>query len=81
MVLTNFVEIKWEFAGNRTIESGFQIRGPILIEDMFAASVLFADARYPRVNTFAAIYVLDSSFTEEEENILTNVVGSDEIGF
>lgn len=80
-ILTYFVEIEGELAGNGTIESSFQVRGPILVEDMLATGVFLADTRHSRINTFAAIYVLDGCFAEEEEHVLTDVVGSNEIWF
>ena len=38
-ILTNFIKVKWKFARNRTIESGFEKGGPVFVENVLAAGI------------------------------------------
>lgn len=38
-----------------------------------------ADSGYSRVNIFTAVYILNSRFPEKEVNIITNIVGTNEM--
>lgn len=78
-ILTNFVKIKRKLSRYRAIQARFQIRSPILIQDILSAGVFLTNARHPRVHAFAAIYILYGGFAKEEEYVLSYVVRTDEI--
>lgn len=69
----HFIEIKRKFTRYTAIDARLQICRPILAENIFATNVLFADTRYSRVHSFAAIYVFDSCFAEKEVHVFANV--------
>lgn len=79
--LTNLVEIEREFSRYGTVESGFEVSGPILRQDVLAAGVLLADPRHPRIHALAAIDVFHGRFPEEEEDVFAYIEGADEIRF
>lgn len=81
MVLTDFVEVERIFAGYGTVEPSFQVSGPIVVEDVLAARVLFAHSGHAGEYAFAAVDVLDGGFTEEEEHVLADVVGAHKVRF
>lgn len=79
--LTNFVEVKWKLSRNRTVQTSFQIRSPILIQDIFTACILLANTSDSRIHAFATIDIFDGGLSKEEENVLANIVRSHEIRF
>lgn len=62
----DFVEVERELAGDRAVQSGFQVRRPVLAEDVLAARVFLAHAGDSRVHALPAVDVLDGGFSEEE---------------
>lgn len=78
---TDLVEVEWKLSGYGTVETGFEESGPVLRQDVFAAVVLLADACHPRVDVLAAVDVLDGRFTEEEIDVIANVVRADKVRF
>lgn len=80
-LLTDFIEVEWEFARDGAVESRFQVGSPILRQDIFTAGIVLANACNARVDAFAAIDVLDGGFAEEEEHVLADIVRSHEIRF
>lgn len=77
----NFVEIEWKLARNTAIQARLQIGGPVLAEDVLAASVFFADARDSTVDGLAAVDVFDGRFAEKEIHVVANVERAHEIRF
>lgn len=80
IILTYFVEVKWKLAGNRAIQSGLEVCGPILREDIFTPGVSLADSRHAGVHTFAAVDVLDRGLAEKEEHVAADVIRTHEVG-
>lgn len=80
-VLTDLVEVERVFAGYGTVEPSFQVRGPIVVENVLAAGVLFAHPGHAGKYAFAAVDVLDGGLAEEEEHVLADVVGAHEVRF
>lgn len=78
-IRTDLVEVEWEFSGYRTVEAGFEESGPILRQNVLATIILLADAGHARVNVLAAVDVLNSRFSEEEVDIIPDVVRTHEI--
>lgn len=76
-----FIEVKWEFAGDAAIDARLQVGRPILADHIFAATIILADPCYTRIDSFAAIYILDGMFTKEEVDVFANVEGANEIRF
>lgn len=81
ILLTDFVEVERIFSGYGAVESGFQVRGPVVVKYIFSTCVLLTHPGYTRKYAFAAINILDGGFTEEEENVLADVIGAHEVGF
>jgi len=52
-----------------------------VVQYVFATRVLLAHPRHAGKYAFAAIDVFDGGFTEEEENVLADVIGAHEIRF
>ncbi len=73
------VEVVGELPGDGAVEPGLQVGRPILVEDVLAACVALADACNARVDTLAAVHVLDGNLTEEEVDILADLVGADKV--
>lgn len=80
-ILTYFVEVKWKLAGYRAIQSGLEVRGPILREYVFTAGVSFANSRHAGIHTFTAVYVFDRGLAEKEEHVAADIIRSDKIWF
>lgn len=79
LILTYFVEIKRELAGYRAIQSGLEVRGPILREYIFTAGVPLANSRHAGIHTFTAVYIFDRGLAEKEEHVAADVVRPDKI--
>lgn len=80
-VLTDLVEVERIFAGYGTVEPSFQVRGPVVVEYVFAARVLLAHPGDAGEYALAAVDVLDGGLTEEEEHVLADVVGAHKVRF
>lgn len=80
-VLTNLVEVERIFSGYGTVEPSLQVRGPIVVEYVFATRVFLAYSRHAGKYALAAVDVLDGSLAEEEEHILANVVRAHKVRF
>lgn len=78
---TDFVEVEREFSRDGTVETGFEEGGPVLREDILAAVIFLADAGHARIHVLAAVDVLDGRFTEEEVDVVADIVRSHEIRF
>lgn len=81
ILLTDFVEVEWIFSGYGAVESGLQVRGPVVVKYIFSTCVLLTHPSYTRKYALTAIDVLDGGFTEEKENVLADVIGPYEVGF
>jgi len=81
IILTDFVEVERIFSGYGAIESGLQVCGPVVVKYIFSTCVLLTHPSYTRKYALAAIDVLNGGFTEEEENVLPDVIGAHEVGF
>lgn len=79
LLLTNFVEVEWEFAGDGAVEARLQVRRPILRQNILSAGIVFTNPGYAGVDAFPAVDVLDGGLAEEEKHILADIVRSDEI--
>ncbi len=51
-----------------------------LIENIFSSSISLAHTGHSAVDRFTAVHVLDGHLTEEEVNVLADIVATDEIG-
>lgn len=80
-LLTDLVEVERILSGYGTVKPGFQVRGPVVVEYVFAASVLFAHSRHAGEYALTAVDILDGGFAEEEEYVLADVVGADKVRF
>lgn len=65
-VLTNFIKVEWELSWYTAIEACFEIRGPVLAQNVFSSSILFTYSCHSRIHRFTAVHELDSSFPKEE---------------
>lgn len=81
MPLTDLVKVEWIFAWDGTIETSFQIGGPVVHQDILPTGVSFANSSYPGVDILPAVHVLHSGLPEEEVNVFANVIRSNEIRF
>ena len=77
----NLVEKEGKLARNRAVESDLQIRGPVLMQDVFASRVSLTNPSHSGVDGAAAVHVLDGHFAKEEVHVLADVVAADKIGF
>lgn len=77
----NLVEVERELARDAAVDAGLQVGGPVLVQNVLATGVLFADAGNPRVDRLAAVDVLHGRFPEEEIDVLADVKRSDKVGF
>ena len=51
-----------------------------LIENILSSSISLAHTGHSAVDRFAAVHVLDGHLTEEEVDVLADIVATDEIG-
>lgn len=80
-MLTDFVEIERILSGYGTVESGLQVRGPVVVEYVLAARVLLAHPGHAGEYALAAVDVLDGGFAEKEEHVLADFVRSHKVRF
>nr|CAD7404928.1 unnamed protein product [Timema cristinae] len=78
-LLTYLVKVEGEFPRNGAVESGLEVSGPVLTEDVLATRVLLADPGHPRVHALPAVNVLHGGLPEEEEHVLSHVVCPHEV--
>lgn len=81
MLLTYLIEVKRKFARYRTIQSGLEVRGPILRQYILTTRIPFADSSHTGIHTFTTVYILDRGLAEKEEHVIANVIGTYEIWF
>lgn len=81
IILTDFVEVKRIFSWYGTVEPGLQVRGPVVAKYALATRVLLAHPGHAGKYALAAVDVLDGCLAEEEEYVLTDVVGAHKVWF
>lgn len=78
-ILTYFIEIERKFAGNGTVQSGFEISGPVLWENILSSCIFFANSRHSGINAFTAVDVFYGGFSKEEQNVFADIKWTNEI--
>jgi len=79
--LTNFIKVEGKLSGNGAVQTSFKECGPILRQDVLATIVLLANSSHTRVHVLAAVDVFDGRFSEEEVDVIANIIRSDKVGF
>lgn len=80
-LLTDFVEVKRIFSRYGTVKSSLQVRGPVVVEYIFATSVFLAHPGHAGKYALATVDILDGGLAEEEEHVLADVIGAHEVWF
>ena len=75
----DLVEKVGKLPGNRTVEPGLEVGGPVLVQDVLAPGVPLADPRNPGVDALPAVHVLHGNLAEEEVDVLPDLVGADKV--
>ena len=76
----NFIVVKWMVSSQRTIESCFEKRCPIVFEDPLSTLVIFTYSSNSWVDSFPAIWVFNCVFTENKVNKLFSFKCQNKIG-
>lgn len=77
----DFIKVEGKLAGNTTVQTCFQICCPILVNDVFASTVLLTYPCHSAVDCFSAIYIFNGVLSEEKVHIFTDVERANEVWF
>jgi len=77
----DLVEIERKFAGDAAVESGLQVGGPVVGQQILSTHILLAHPCDARIDSLAAVDVFHGGFTEKEIHVLPNIKGADKVWF